>query len=83
MVATGLISARDYDLGLKGEAELKQLQDFLSLFGLPQPVVEGPAAGRGKIDLHVRGQWLGFPAPLTVGSVRMTAPSLAKSIGSK
>ena len=83
VVATGVISAHDYDFGMKGEAELSQLQNFFSLFGLPQPAVDGSATGRAKIDLHVSGQWLGFPAPLTVGSVRMTAPSLAKSIGSK
>ena len=82
-VATGVITARDYDFGLKGEGELKQLQNFLSLFGLPQPVVEGSVAGHGKIDLQVHGRWQGFGAPTMVGSVRMAGPSLARSSGSK
>jgi len=73
LMLSASVGPYEYQLTLKGDADIAQLQSFLRTLGLPAAPAEPAAAGRAKVDLQIGGDWAGFPSPNMVGAVRLPA----------
>ncbi len=62
-------SATGYSVGVEGDAELQRLFRVAHGLGLHAPALN--ATGNTKLDLHIAGNWTGFTAPVTTGSMQL------------
>ena len=62
-------SATGYSVGVEGEAELQRLFRVARGLGLHAPVLG--ASGNAKLNLQIAGNWTGFTAPVTTGSMQL------------
>jgi hypothetical protein len=57
-----------YEISLRGEADLARLRSLLRALGLQSEVADG--TGPARVDLRYAGPWAGFAAPVEMGSVK-------------
>ena len=68
------LSARDYDVGVEGEAELQRLFRVARAMGVRAPAVS--AVGSARLDLQIAGNWTGFNPPLPLGAMQLRNASM-------
>ena len=63
------LSAADYQLSVQGDAELQRLLRVARGLGLRAPTLG--ASGSARLDLRIAGNWAGFSAPVSTGSMQL------------
>jgi len=63
------LSATDYQVGVQGDAELQRLFRVARGLGLHAPALG--ATGSARLDLQIAGNWTGFTAPASTGSMQL------------
>jgi len=63
------LSATDYQLRVQGDAELQRLFRVARGLGLHAPSFS--ASGNARLDLEIAGNWRGFTAPVSTGSIQL------------
>ncbi|HVP50690.1 MAG TPA: AsmA family protein [Terriglobales bacterium] len=62
-------SATGYQVGVLGDAELQRLFRVARGLGLHAPALG--ATGNARLDLQIAGNWTGFTAPVSTGSMQL------------
>jgi AsmA protein len=63
------LSAANYRLSVQGDAELQRLFRVARGLGLHAPGLG--ASGNARLDLQIAGNWTGFTAPVSTGSIQL------------
>ncbi len=70
-VTRGWLTYSGYGLMLQGDAQVQRLLQVARTIGIPVPVLA--ADGVAKVALQAAGDWAGFKAPITTGTVQLHA----------
>src|SRR5262249_36008279 len=71
-LVTGHADRHQYDLTIKGEADVARLRAVVAALGLPTSSLQGTQ--RAHVDLLFQGAWAGFQAPQLAGTVKSELP---------